>query len=116
MMQGVTKRGVTATLVAALAAALLLLAVSAWSGGVAGAQASTPEASTPKGDNGQGDNDQGGTTAENRGTVYSLTNDPERNQVVAHGRQGHRVFREQQHHAPAGQLHGTVLAGAPRRR
>jgi 6-phosphogluconolactonase (cycloisomerase 2 family) len=70
---------------------LLLLAVSAWSGGVAGAQSSTPETSTPKGDNDQGDNDQGdndqgGTTAENGGTLYSLTNDPERNQVVAYRR------------------------------
>ncbi|MBA3630967.1 MAG: hypothetical protein H0W55_15085, partial [Actinobacteria bacterium] len=86
-----TKRFVTAGMIAVLAAALLLLAVSAWSGGVAGAQSSTPETSTPKGDNDQGDNDQGdndqgGTTAENGGTVYSLTNDPERNQVVAYRR------------------------------
>ncbi len=80
-MQRMTKRFVTAGMIAVLAAALLLLAVSAWSGGVAGAQSSTPETSTPK-----GDNDQGGTTAENRGTVYSLTNDPERNQVVAYRR------------------------------
>ena len=85
-MQRMTKRFVTAGTIAVLAAALLLLAVSAWSGGVAGAQSSTPETSTPKGDNDQGDNDQGGTTAENGGTLYSLTNDPERNQVVAYRR------------------------------
>ena len=75
-MQGVTKGFVTAALAAALAAALLLVAASAWRGGVADAQTTTPEEATA----------EGGTTAENRGTVYSLTNGPERNQVVAYRR------------------------------
>ena len=75
-MQGVTKGFVTAALAAALAAALLLVAASAWRGGVADAQTTTPEEATA----------EGGTTTENRGTVYSLTNGPERNQVVAYRR------------------------------
>ena len=75
-MQRVTKGFVAAGITAVLAAALLLLAVSAWSGGVADAQTTTPEEATA----------EGSTTAENRGTVYSLTNGPERNQVVAYRR------------------------------
>jgi 6-phosphogluconolactonase len=80
-MQRTTKRFVTAALVAALAAAMLLVAASVWSGGTADAQTSEPETTTA-----EETTAEGGTTAENRGTVYSLTNGPERNQVVAYRR------------------------------
>ncbi len=89
MMQGVTKGVVTATLVASLAAAMLLVAAFAWSGSVADAQTSASETTTSEeedtAEGGEG-TAEGGATAENRGTVYSLTNDPERNQVVAYRR------------------------------
>lgn len=81
-MQRMTKRFMTAVMTAVLVAALLLLAVSAWSGGVADAQTSASETTTPE----EEDTAEGGATAENRGVVYSLTNGPERNQVVAYRR------------------------------
>ena len=82
MMQGVTKRFVTAVLAAVMTAALLLVAASAWRGGFADAQTSTPEETTAEGSI----TAEGSTTAERRGVVYTLTNGPNHNRVVAYRR------------------------------
>ncbi len=85
MMQGVTKGFAAAVATAVLCAVLLLLAASAWRGGVADAQTSAPDATTPETTAPEGATAEG-SAAEGKGTVYSLTNGPERNRVVAYRR------------------------------